>query len=147
MSDTVVGSDTADPTADEGPVPPEDPAPAADEARFILYLEGAEYDQALRGLAVWVGHFLLPVYGREVTSQAPWCPEWWRHKDAVALLYALWMAWFELSQPSAGLTGPAIWHRDYLAHTMAQLRDPSGTFAGCKPGNHREKAFPVSDFV
>jgi hypothetical protein len=137
----------ADQEPAEVPTAPTDQGTSEDGVRFILYLDGVEYDQALSQLAVWVGHFLLPVYGREVTSQAPWCPEWWRHKDAVALLYALWMAWFELSQPSAGLTGPAIWHRDHLAHTMAQLRDPSGTFAGCKPGNHREKAFPVSDFV
>ncbi|NEE06434.1 DUF4913 domain-containing protein, partial [Streptomyces sp. SID7499] len=47
--------------------------------------------------------------------------------------------------PAAGLTGPAIWHRDYLTHVMAALRNPSGPFAGCKPGAHRPKDVPVTD--
>ncbi|GAB1691116.1 hypothetical protein KRM28CT15_29190 [Krasilnikovia sp. M28-CT-15] len=45
------------------------------------------------------------------------------------------------------LTGPANWNRDYLGPIMANLRDPSGTFAGCKPGMHRDKQPPpIADF-
>nr|WP_237519366.1 DUF4913 domain-containing protein [Streptomyces sp. HUCO-GS316] len=126
----------------EQPAPTEPAQEDKREPPFILYMEGAEYDDALHRLTLWVRHLLLPVYGREVTSMAPWCPGWWRHPEAIAQLYGLWMAWQDLTGPAAGLTGPAIWHRDHLAHVMASLRDPNGPFAGCKPGAHREKEAP-----
>ena len=83
---------------------PQQPLPAAPP--FILYLDGAEYAEEMRALAVWVGDLLLPVYGREVTSQQPWCPRWWEHLEAVARLHALWLAWQELTDPTAGASGP-----------------------------------------
>ncbi|MEV0185813.1 DUF4913 domain-containing protein [Streptomyces sp. NPDC050625] len=101
-----------------------------------------EYTTALFSLMRWVHHLLLPVYGRETTSNAPWCPRWWEHMEAVAQLYGLWMAWQELTGSRAPLTGPASWHRDYLQPVMSSLRDPSGPFAGCKPGGHRPKEPP-----
>ncbi|MEU8677797.1 DUF4913 domain-containing protein [Streptomyces sp. NPDC048560] len=113
--------------------------------QFIVYLDGPMHDEALTLLSRWVKHLLIPVYGRETTSSAPWCARWWEHEEAVAQLYGLWMAWQELTDPGAGLTGPAVWHRDYLTHVMSALRDPSGPFAGCKPGAHRPKDVPVTD--
>lgn len=132
------------------PCPPEDQPPAPtepepDKPQFILYLDGAEYAQALRSLALWVRYLLLPVYGRETTSQAPWCPRWWEHHEAVAQLYGLWMAWQEYTGPKAAMAGPANWHRDYLGPVMTALRDPAGPFAGCKPGAHRAKEFPYTE--
>ncbi|WUP22399.1 DUF4913 domain-containing protein (plasmid) [Streptomyces sp. NBC_00271] len=91
---------------------------------------------------MWVHGLLLPVYGREVTSMAPWCSRWWEHLEAVAQLYGLWMAWQELTGDGSALSGPASWHRDFLMPVMSSLRDPSGPFAGCKPGLHRDKESP-----
>ncbi|WP_306820046.1 DUF4913 domain-containing protein [Streptomyces sp. DSM 40750] len=119
----------------------EQPLPAAPP--FILYLDGAEYADEMNALAVWVGDLLLPVYGREVTSQQPWCPRWWEHLEAVARLHALWLAWQELTDPTAGASGPAVWHRDHLGPVLAELRSPSGPFAGCKAGAHRAKQPPT----
>ncbi|MFF8480951.1 DUF4913 domain-containing protein [Streptomyces antibioticus] len=127
------GADVTDGTAET----PERRSP------FILYKEGAEYDQALSGLALWVEHLLLPVYGRETTSSQPWCPRWWEHLEAVARLHALWLAWQGLTDATADLTGPAVWHQSYLTPVMSDLRDPSGPFAGCKEGTHRPKPPPV----
>ena len=104
---------------------------------FILYMEGAEYAQTLRQLTLWTHNVLLPVYGREITSAAPWCSRWWQHPEAVAQLHALWLAWAELTGPDAGMSGPANWHRDYLESVMSSLRNPMGPFAGCKPGAPR----------
>ncbi|MDX2531117.1 DUF4913 domain-containing protein [Streptomyces europaeiscabiei] len=120
---------------------PERPLPAAPP--FILYLDGAEYAEEMHALAVWVGDLLLPVYGREVTSQQPWCPRWWEHLEAVARLHALWLAWQELTDPMAGASGPAVWHRDHLGPVLAELRSPVGPFAGCKAGAHRAKQPPA----
>jgi hypothetical protein len=133
MTDTVESPPTlAEPARPEGP-------------GFILYLDGPAYGQALDRLSLWVQHLLLPVYGREITSGAPWCARWWEHPEAIAQLYGLWMAWQELTGPGSPLTGPAVWHRDYLGLTMTALRDPSGPFAGCKPGSHRPKESPPVD--
>ncbi|MCX4564513.1 DUF4913 domain-containing protein [Streptomyces phaeochromogenes] len=111
----------------------------------MLYKAGSEFASALADLAVWVNGLLLPVYGREVTSAEPWCPRWWEHLEAVAQLYSLWMAWQASTGPGSPLTGPAMWHRDYLAPIMSSLRAPSGPFAGCKAGSHRAKKPPQSD--
>ncbi|MGW3661735.1 DUF4913 domain-containing protein [Streptomyces sp. NPDC005141] len=114
---------------------------------FILYLQGSAYAHTLRQLTLWTHHVLLPVYGREVTSAAPWCPRWWEHPEAVAQLHGLWLAWGELTGPGSGMTGPASWHRDHLSSVMETLRDPQGPFAGCKPGIHRPKETPTIDAV
>ncbi|GHF47816.1 hypothetical protein GCM10010218_31550 [Streptomyces mashuensis] len=114
-------------------------------APFILYLEGEDQRAAMEGLAYWVSELLLPVYGREVTSRAPWCPQWWEHLEAVAQLHGLWLAWQELTGTNGGPTGPAMWHRDFLTPVMQTLRDPDGPFAGCRAGGHRAKDVPVAE--
>ncbi|MFC8359353.1 DUF4913 domain-containing protein [Streptomyces griseorubiginosus] len=124
---------------------PEKQAEPEKKSEFILYLEGSAYDDALQGLVDWVRYLLLPVYGREPTSSAPWCSRWWEHPEAVAQLHALWMSWQDLTGPGSALSGPLNWHRDCLAHVMASLRDPSGPFAGCKKGSHRAKEAPTAD--
>jgi hypothetical protein len=118
-----------------------------DPPQFILYLSGPEYGEELRQLTLWVHHVLLPVYGREVTSTAPWCSCWWEHPEAVGQLHGLWLAWAELTGPGSSTCGPANWHRDHLRPVMESLRDPLGPFAGCKPGAHRPKEFPPIDAV
>ncbi|CAL9534405.1 DUF4913 domain-containing protein [Streptomyces sp. enrichment culture] len=125
------------PAHDADPTPEQPQAPA-----FILYLDGEEYAEEMRNLALWVSDLLLPVYGREVTSAQPWCPRWWEHLEAVARLHALWLAWQEYTDPEAGASGPAVWHRDHLGPVMAELRAPNGPFAGCRPDGHRPKQAP-----
>lgn len=135
--------------SDGDPLPGYGEAPPAEASKetppFILYKAGEEFTSALGDLTVWVNGLLLPVYGREVTSSAPWCPRWWEHLEAVAQFYGLWMAWQEMTGPGAHLSGPAVWHRDYLGPVMNSLRDPSGPFAGCKAGRHREKDQPQNE--
>lgn len=127
---------SADPAGEEPGAEPQDDPP------FVLYKEGEDFGEAVEGLALWVHGLLLPVYGREISSTAPWCPRWYDHMEAVAQLYGLWMAWQDLTGSRAPLTGPAMWHRDFLTPAMNTLRDPSGVFAGCKPGQHRAKESP-----
>ncbi|MFJ2514410.1 DUF4913 domain-containing protein [Streptomyces griseoviridis] len=112
---------------------------------FILYKDGPDYGQTLRQLTLWTHHVLLPVYGREISSSAPWCSRWWEHQEAIALLHGLWLAWGDLTGPGTDMSGPSVWHRDHLGPTMNVLRDAMGPFAGCKPGNHRSKEIPPVD--
>ncbi|MFJ3674029.1 DUF4913 domain-containing protein [Streptomyces sp. NPDC090106] len=120
---------------------PTEPVPM-DGPPFILYKAGPDFGGAVADLALWVNGLLVPVYCREISSTAPWCPRWYEHMEAIAQLYGLWMAWQELTGFGAPLTGPAMWHRDFLMPAMNTLRDPAGIFAGCKPGQHRRKEPP-----
>ncbi|MEV3853153.1 DUF4913 domain-containing protein [Streptomyces sp. NPDC050095] len=145
----------------EKPVPtgPADaPAPAGPGASqdgptsiFILALDGKSYTEELAALTNWVHHLLVPVYGREVSTTRPWCRKWQEHPEAVARLHALWLAWQQLTDAEAGLTGPSTWHRDHLDPTLLQLRAPDGPFGACTTSstrpNHRLLAAPDVDLV
>ncbi|MFF1257381.1 DUF4913 domain-containing protein [Streptomyces sp. NPDC058321] len=115
---------------------------------FILALDGTAYTEELAALTNWVDDLLLPVYGREVTAIRPWCQQWPKHPEAVARLHALWLAWQQLTDGEAGLTGPSTWHRDHLDPTLLQLRTPDGPFGACTTSatrpNHRLLDSPQS---
>ncbi|MEV5878046.1 DUF4913 domain-containing protein [Streptomyces sp. NPDC052101] len=101
------------------------------EPRPILELEGEEYEDELDALSDWVDDFLIRVYGAEVTTAAPWCPQWQEHSDVVAWLHALWLAYQQHKDPEAGLAGLFVWHRDFLTHAMATVRAPGGPLSAC----------------
>lgn len=131
---------------------PEPDAPAAQQneapaSLFILALGGTAYDAELAGLRNWVNHLFLPVYGREISTARPWCDQWDEHLEAVARLHALWLAWQQLTDAKAGLTGPSTWHRDHLDPALVHLRAPDGPFAACTTSptrpNHRLLATPA----
>ncbi|RMI46739.1 DUF4913 domain-containing protein [Streptomyces triticirhizae] len=106
-------------------------------AGFILLKHGRARERELARLVRWVDDILLPNYGREISTPVPWCPWWPQHPEAVARLHALWAAWRQHIARDAGPSGPAIWHRDFLDHTMAQLRSAMGPFAACMTHPHR----------
>ncbi|MCM2579700.1 DUF4913 domain-containing protein [Streptomyces meridianus] len=101
------------------------------EPRPILELEGEEYEDELDALSDWVDDFLLPVYGAEVTTAAPWCLQWQEHDDVVAWLHALWLAYQQHKDSEAGLSGLFVWHRDFLTHAIAAIRAPGGPLSAC----------------
>lgn len=113
---------------------------------FILALGGQAYAVELAALTNWVHNLLLPVYGREITTGRPWCRQWQEHPEAVARLHALWLAWQQLTDVQAGLTGPSTWHRDHLDPALLQLRTPDGPFGACTTSaarpHHRLLASP-----
>jgi Domain of unknown function (DUF4913) len=88
----------------------------------------------------WVGEWLFPVYRRSVLGhERTWCPQWWRHAEAVARLESLWRAWEHLRHDAA--TGLSIWFRDHADHHIAVLLDADGPFKGCD-GRHSENPIP-----
>src|ERR687885_17687 len=50
---------------------------------------------------------LAPMYRRALDgTQRTWCPEWWRHAEAISRLEALWRAWEHLRlDPATGMVG------------------------------------------
>ncbi|MFE2864902.1 DUF4913 domain-containing protein [Embleya sp. NPDC059259] len=114
----------------------------------ILAFDPPQYTAELAALRLWVEDLLLPVYGREISTNRPWCERWQEHPEAVVRLHGLWLAFQQLTDAEAGLTGPATWHRDHLDPTLAQLRDPGGPFGACTTNatrpNHRLLASPAA---
>ena len=142
--------------AEPAPVPAAPRAEAADSAQldgptsvFILALGGEAYTVELAALSDWVNYLFLPVYGREISTSRPWCAQWHEHPEAVARLHALWLAWQQLTDAEAGLSGPSVWHRDHLDQTLVHLRAPDGPFAACTTSptrpNHRLLTTPAPE--
>jgi hypothetical protein len=76
---------------------------------------------------------LAPMYRRALDSPSrTWCPQWWRHAEAISRLEALWRAWEHLRLDPA--TGMSVWFRDHADHHMAVLLDSEGPFKRCSAG-------------
>lgn len=92
----------------------------------------------------FVENYLSLVYRRQVTdiSETVWCPEWWKHAEAVARLDALWRAWEHYRlQPSTGLS---VWFLDHADPHMTKLFDPRGPFKYCSVRNgHKDMLSPL----
>ena len=109
------------PGPNNGSTAPEDPDP-----------ESGCYYCSLGEFATW----LLEVYRRSTRGHARvWCPEWWKHPEAVARLDALWRAFEQLRQDPG--TGMSVFWRDHADHHMNVLLDADGPFKGCD-GRHCE---------
>jgi hypothetical protein len=81
-------------------------------------------------LEEFVREQLAPMYRRALDgTQRTWCPEWWRHAEAISRLEALWRAWEHLRLDPA--TGISVWFRDHADHHMAVLLDSEGPFKRC----------------
>jgi hypothetical protein len=89
-------------------------------------------------LLTFVRDYLAPMYRRNLAGPGvTWCPEWWKHAEAIARLEALWRAWEHLRRDPR--TGMSVWFRDHADHHMAVLLSADGPFKGCKPDKHGER--------
>jgi hypothetical protein len=109
------------------------PEPDWDEVLFPEP-EAADEDQApapyCASLNEFVETILLPLYRRSLEGhERAWCPEWFKHAEAVLRLDALWRAWEHL-RPEPAL-GMSVWMRDHLDHHMPVLLDSDGPFKRC----------------
>ncbi|WP_328643933.1 DUF4913 domain-containing protein [Streptomyces canus] len=90
----------------------------------------------------FVTEYLAPTIRRKLNGQTrTWCPEWWRHEEALQRLGAIWRAWENLRQdPALGLS---TWFLHHCDPHMNVLLDPDGPFAGCtvKDG-HTKRPYP-----
>ncbi|GAB2689625.1 DUF4913 domain-containing protein [Thalassiella azotivora] len=92
---------------------------------------------------VFVTEQLAPMYRRHLDGRnRTWCPQWWRHAEAIARLEALWRAWEHLRHDPA--LGISIWFRDHADHHMTVLLDPDGPFKGCShEKGHASRSEPL----
>ncbi|WP_433574115.1 DUF4913 domain-containing protein [Nocardia brasiliensis] len=78
--------------------------------------------------------FFFRMYRREVsgTTEIKWCPEWWRHSEAILHLEAIWRTWeFYQRQPATGIS---VWLQSHAHPLMRSLMNPEGTFKYCAAG-------------
>lgn len=115
---------------DEDTSAPSSAAAAAEDDPELLPL-------AYPTLVAWVEGLLAPMYRRAVDGRATtWCPDWWRHAEAITRLEAIWRAWEHLRLDPA--TGISVWFTMHADPNMAVLLDPGGPFSGCTPARgHR----------
>jgi Domain of unknown function (DUF4913) len=93
-------------------------------------------------VVTFVREQLVPMYRRPLGGQGvTWCPQWWRHAEAIARLEALWRSWEHLRLDPA--TGMSVWFRDHADHHMPVLLSADGPFKGCKPDKHGERLDPL----
>jgi hypothetical protein len=109
----------------------------ADEPPALFYGSVVEF----------VSKQLVPMYRRDMEgTHRTWCPEWWRHAEAIARLEALWRAWEHLRLDPT--TGMSVWFRDHADHHMQVLLDSEGPFRRCsieKGHSDRLEALPLEE--
>lgn len=86
----------------------------------------------------FVEDYLAVIYRRDITMAGTrWCPEWWKHGEAIARLEAMWRAW-ELLRLDPGEGGSNWWLMHADPHMRVLLSD-LGPFKNCRGGNHSEE--------
>ncbi|MEU0237608.1 DUF4913 domain-containing protein [Nocardiopsis sp. NPDC006198] len=97
--------------------------------------EDGEVEPVFHSVEAWVNHHFLPMFRRVPGGENKWCPEWWRHAEAIARLDAMWRAWESLRLDDQ--TGMSTWFRDHADHHMPLLMGQNGPFRQCA-AEHRE---------
>jgi hypothetical protein len=92
-------------------------------------------------LAEFVDQFLAPMIRRRIGGSRTWCPEWWRHPEAVDRLHALWHAW-ETLRLQGGTAMSDWWIHHFDPHYMVLADLERGPFQACGHG-HKELLKPL----
>lgn len=111
-----------------------EPVEAGEDAPELFYANVAQF----------VADKLAPSYRRHINpgGGVTWCPQWWKHAEAISRLESLWRAWEFLRLE--GATGMSVWWRDHADHHMNVLLSADGPFKGCNPDDgHRSKLPPL----
>jgi hypothetical protein len=78
---------------------------------------------------------LAPSYVRDVNEGAAfaWCPEWYKHPEALIRMEAIWRAWEHLRlEPAFGIS---TWWLNHAEPHMRVLMDTRGPFKKCAHDN------------
>ncbi|MFJ6028759.1 DUF4913 domain-containing protein [Pseudarthrobacter sp. NPDC092424] len=89
------------------------------------------YDNAIEFFA----ELLAPSYVRDVNEGAElaWCPEWYKHPEALIRMEAMWRSWEHLRlEPALGMSS---WWLNHADPHMRVLMDTKGPFKKCAHDN------------
>ncbi|MFF0637831.1 DUF4913 domain-containing protein [Nocardia sp. NPDC004151] len=97
-----------------------------------------------RSLKAFVENYVTQIYRREVSKPGSektlrWCPEWWKHGEAVGRFSAMWRAFEALRQGET--VEPSKWWTDHFDPHMDRLLDTQfGAFKYCSVAEgHKDK--------
>lgn len=85
---------------------------------------------------------LAQSYVREVNEGATfaWCPEWYKHPEALIRMEAIWRAWEHLRlEPALGVS---TWWLNHADPHMRVLMDKEGPFKKCAYDGHKPPRTP-----
>lgn len=101
--------------------------------------ENASSELLYPTLDAFVEDLLARIYDRFLpTGRLTWCPQWWKHAEAVYRLQALWLSW-EYMRVHDGPMASAQWLVSYADPIMNVLFENDGPLKGCSvTGGHRD---------
>jgi len=91
------------------------------------------YDSAIEFFV----ELLAPSYVRDVNEGAElaWCPEWYKHPEALIRMESIWRAWEHLRlEPALGVS---TWWLNHADPHMRVLMDKEGPFKKCAYDGHK----------
>lgn len=85
---------------------------------------------------------LGPSYVRDVGngSEFAWCPQWYKHPEALSRIESVWRAWEYLRMD--GSLGISTWWTNHADPHMRMLMAPNGCFKKCVYNGHAERTKP-----
>lgn len=93
-------------------------------------------------LEAWVTGYLVHHVTAELGAGMYWCPEWWRHTEALSRLEGIWREW-EIHRLPDG-PGMSVWWRDHADQQLTALMESSRTpFRQCSPTGHSDYLKPL----
>lgn len=93
-------------------------------------------------LESWVHDHLSQVVRRRLGGQLTWCPEWYRHAEAIMRLMAVWQEW-EIAVAEGTMSNWWLSHCD--PHLSVLMSRDNGPFMACTEKEHRPlKPLPLA---
>jgi hypothetical protein len=93
-------------------------------------------------LIAFVSGHLAPMVRRRAGGGRTWCPQWWRHPEAVERLTALWHAW-ETSRLDGGPAMSEWWTHHFDPHYAVLTDAERGPFQACGRDGHTDTLQPL----
>ena len=97
----------------------------------------------------FVHKHLVHIVNRKANNRDTfWCPQWWKHPEAMERLTALWLTWEQSREDPAAIS---VWWRDHLDYHLPVLMSSTGSFRYCETGKHdgsryEKDALKVEDY-
>jgi hypothetical protein len=87
-------------------------------------------------MAAWFKGWFHPMIERQVSAGLVWCPQWWRHHEATAILDALWTSW-EGARVSGDPDAMLLWWERAIGLLQHLTSPDHGPFAACSSRQHQ----------
>jgi hypothetical protein len=134
IDDFLLPADPADPAPEKRPGKAKrtrkQSAPAADDA------DEQAHQPLYKTADAWFKGWFHQLIERQVSVGLIWCPQWWRHGEAINILDALWTSW-EGARVSDDPDAMLIWWERAIGMLNHLTSAEHGPFAACSSRQHQ----------